>query len=109
MKNFERDRKEGFFGSGQDGDIEHAKQVQAFENWSDKYPDKNPLDYYEQIANSKDVGSWFGTDARETRQQIEVKAEPIPEEERQAIIQALKDAGYQQTEANIRHVYEQNK
>lgn len=47
--NLKRDRKEGLFGTGTEGDIEYAKQVEAFKKWKKANPKEDPSVYYEKL------------------------------------------------------------
>lgn len=48
-ENLKRDRKAGVFGTDQAGDVEYAKQVDAFRRWSKANPDQDPSEYYEKV------------------------------------------------------------
>lgn len=126
--NFARDRKEGLFGEGSEGDLEYARQLQDFSTWRKNNPDKDPTDYYARIIESQSAGvinNWLGTvptpkEAREAikaeqdkvviRQKIEqpIEIEGISEADQNIIKKALEDAGQPVTEANILHVYKMN-
>ncbi len=49
VENMKRDRKAGLFGSDQAGDIEYAKQIDAFRRWSAAHPNDDPSEYYEKV------------------------------------------------------------
>jgi hypothetical protein len=49
IENLKRDRKAGLFGTDQAGDIEYAKQIDAFKRWSKAHPDDDPSEYYEKV------------------------------------------------------------
>ena len=49
VENLRRDRKTGIFGEDQAGDIEYAKQIDAFRRWSKYNPDTDPSEYYEKV------------------------------------------------------------
>ncbi len=49
VENLKRDRKAGIFGSDQAGDMEYAKQVDAFRRWSKAHPEDDPSEYYEKV------------------------------------------------------------
>ncbi len=127
-ENFARDRKEGLFGEGSEGDLEYARQLQDFSTWRKMNPDKDPTAYYERIIESQTVGlrnRLFDNiptpkEAREAikseqdkvviRQKIEqpIEIEGISEADQNIIKKALEDAGQPVTEANILHVYKMN-
>jgi hypothetical protein len=48
--NLKRDRKAGLFGGGPEGDLEYAKQVEAFKKWRTKNPKEDPSTYYEKLT-----------------------------------------------------------
>jgi predicted transcriptional regulator len=48
-ENLKRDRKAGIFGKEQAGDLEYAKQVDAFRRWSKAHPSDDPSEYYEKV------------------------------------------------------------
>lgn len=60
--NLKRDRKAGLFGEGTEGDLEYAKQVEAFKKWRKANPKEDPSVYYEKLtAPYKQglVGQWL--------------------------------------------------
>ena len=48
--NLKRDRKAGLFGKDSAGDLEYAKQVEAFKNWRKANPKEDPSTYYEKLT-----------------------------------------------------------
>lgn len=60
--NLKRDRKEGLFGKGTEGDLEYAKQVESFKKWRKANPKEDPSTYYEKLTEPYKkglIGSWL--------------------------------------------------
>lgn len=59
LKNFERDRKNGVFGpeGSREGDIEHARQVQAFRGYMRNNKGADPVEYYEKVMEPQKRGA----------------------------------------------------
>lgn len=49
LANLERDRKDGIFGSGQGGDAEYLKQIEAYKKWRDIHPNDDASEYYNKL------------------------------------------------------------
>lgn len=62
LDNLKRDRNAGAFGEDQEGDLEYAKQVEAFKKWRKANPKEDPSVYYETITKPYKqglIGQWL--------------------------------------------------
>jgi hypothetical protein len=60
--NLKRDRKAGLFGTDTEGDLEYAKQVEAFKKWRKANPKEDPSTYYEKLTEPYKrglIGTWL--------------------------------------------------
>lgn len=60
--NLKRDREAGLFGEGPEGDLEYAKQVEAFKKWRKANPKEDPSSYYEKLTTPYKeglIGGWL--------------------------------------------------
>ncbi len=60
--NLSRDRKAGLFGTGPEGDLEYAKQVEAFKKWRKANMKEDPSVYYEKLTTPYKkglIGTWL--------------------------------------------------
>lgn len=77
--NLSRDRKAGLFGKGPEGDLEYAKQVEAFKKWRKANPKEDPSIYYEKLTTPYKkglIGQWLDfawpdkTDPKRRREEL---------------------------------------
>jgi len=120
-ENLKRDRKAGIFGSDQAGDMEYAKQVDAFRRWSKANPDQDPSEYYEKVmepVKKSFIFDFLSKDKPEPKAKREAmeKAGEIPQRRatdkrgdplREQAINILNTNKKPLTEANINYIKKQ--